>query len=241
MKVRQRYDIGYVVRRNFKKRPKYFDKLIPNSCAVFWQQRQGKASPQSAQPHSHDCWCKSRWTFRSKSFCSTSTSTSTYACSTVLESLFLFSYFSSYYYYAYLLHSFLCPALGRVSTNQLRGLNDELNCNVCRLYCKLVRACFRDHREIVLTALLCLSFSWTVPPTLQHKRSRPKSMRASHGEARHGGAPSLPSSLSLAAALLVVSPVVPAGEFVNTDVAVTSEAPNARMAVSSRRGGWDHW
>ncbi|KAG1869330.1 hypothetical protein DFJ58DRAFT_714092 [Suillus subalutaceus] len=38
-----------------------------------------------------------------------------------------------------------------------RGLNDELNCNACGLYCKL------------------------------HKRPRPKSMRASHGEGRRGG------------------------------------------------------
>ncbi|KAG1722897.1 hypothetical protein EDB19DRAFT_1898139 [Suillus lakei] len=37
-----------------------------------------------------------------------------------------------------------------------RGLNDELNCNACGLYCKL------------------------------HKRPRPKSMRASHGEGRRG-------------------------------------------------------
>ncbi|KAG0697485.1 hypothetical protein DFH29DRAFT_984242 [Suillus ampliporus] len=39
-----------------------------------------------------------------------------------------------------------------------RGLNDELNCNACGLYCKL------------------------------HKRPRPKSMRGSHGEGRRGGA-----------------------------------------------------
>ncbi|KAG6369838.1 hypothetical protein JVT61DRAFT_13395 [Boletus reticuloceps] len=40
-----------------------------------------------------------------------------------------------------------------------RGLNDELNCNACGLYCKL------------------------------HKRPRPKSMRANHGEARTQPAP----------------------------------------------------
>ncbi|KAG2086086.1 uncharacterized protein F5147DRAFT_588699 [Suillus discolor] len=49
-----------------------------------------------------------------------------------------------------------------------RGLNDELNCNACGLYCKL------------------------------HKRPRPKSMRASHGEGRRGGASSLASALSTA-------------------------------------------
>ncbi|KAG2137841.1 uncharacterized protein EDB93DRAFT_1090984 [Suillus bovinus] len=49
-----------------------------------------------------------------------------------------------------------------------RGLNDELNCNACGLYCKL------------------------------HKRPRPKSMRASHGEGRRGGALSLASALSTA-------------------------------------------
>ncbi|OAX38290.1 hypothetical protein K503DRAFT_170783 [Rhizopogon vinicolor AM-OR11-026] len=87
-----------------------------------------------------------------------------------------------------------------------RGLNDELNCNACGLYCKL------------------------------HKRPRPKSMRASHGEARRGGASSLPSSLSSAAAPPVASPVVPAGESANTSAAATSEAPNTGMAVSSGRG-----
>ncbi|KAH8114979.1 hypothetical protein DFH11DRAFT_1840926 [Phellopilus nigrolimitatus] len=40
-----------------------------------------------------------------------------------------------------------------------RGLNDELNCNACGLYCKL------------------------------HKRPRPKSMRNQHGEGRHQAAP----------------------------------------------------
>ncbi|KAF7974624.1 hypothetical protein HWV62_11604 [Athelia sp. TMB] len=40
-----------------------------------------------------------------------------------------------------------------------RGLNDELNCNACGLYCKL------------------------------HKRPRPKSMRATHGEGRQQAAP----------------------------------------------------
>ncbi|KAL5498385.1 hypothetical protein ACEPAH_2527 [Sanghuangporus vaninii] len=40
-----------------------------------------------------------------------------------------------------------------------RGLNDELNCNACGLYCKL------------------------------HKRPRPKSMRSQHGEGRHQSTP----------------------------------------------------
>lgn len=52
-----------------------------------------------------------------------------------------------------------------------RGLNDELNCNACGLYCKLVcdvRSYTRQER----------SWSW------KHKRPRPKSMRANHGESR---------------------------------------------------------
>ncbi|KAI5121480.1 hypothetical protein M0805_003936 [Coniferiporia weirii] len=49
-----------------------------------------------------------------------------------------------------------------------RGLNDELNCNACGLYCKL------------------------------HKRPRPKSMRNQHGEGRHQAAPRTDNSDSLA-------------------------------------------
>ncbi|KAI0247186.1 hypothetical protein BJV78DRAFT_1086309, partial [Lactifluus subvellereus] len=45
-----------------------------------------------------------------------------------------------------------------------RGLNDELNCNACGLYCKL------------------------------HKRPRPKSMRNNHGEGRTQAAPRQESS-----------------------------------------------
>ncbi|KAG1723769.1 uncharacterized protein EDB91DRAFT_1240044 [Suillus paluster] len=67
-----------------------------------------------------------------------------------------------------------------------RGLNDELNCNACGLYCKL------------------------------HKRPRPKSMRGSHGEGRRGGASSLASALSaLASAALPSSSATPIGEVVS--------------------------
>ncbi|KAG1887587.1 ALG6, ALG8 glycosyltransferase family-domain-containing protein [Suillus subluteus] len=63
-----------------------------------------------------------------------------------------------------------------------RGLNAELNCNACGLCCKL------------------------------YKRLHPKSMRASHGEGRHGGASSLASALSAlasASAALPSSSVTP--------------------------------
>ncbi|OJA11851.1 hypothetical protein AZE42_08029 [Rhizopogon vesiculosus] len=80
------------------------------------------------------------------------------------------------------------------------------------------------------------SFVTPAPSASVHKRPRPKSMRAGHGEARCDGVSSLPSSLSSAAAPLVASPVVPAGEFTNTSAVATSEAPNAGMAVSSGRG-----
>ena len=51
-----------------------------------------------------------------------------------------------------------------------RGLNDELNCNACGLYCKLVCFCLFSICEIYIF--------------FQHKRPRPKSMRNSHGETR---------------------------------------------------------
>ena len=52
-----------------------------------------------------------------------------------------------------------------------RGLNDELNCNACGLYCKLVR-----HAET------CPIFRPDTDIRLQHKRPRPKTMRAQHGD-----------------------------------------------------------
>lgn len=52
-----------------------------------------------------------------------------------------------------------------------RGLNDELNCNACGLYCKLV------------SILFWLS-QYLSNNSLQHKRPRPKSMRNTHGEGR---------------------------------------------------------
>ncbi|KAG1853658.1 ALG6, ALG8 glycosyltransferase family-domain-containing protein [Suillus subluteus] len=57
-----------------------------------------------------------------------------------------------------------------------QGLNAELNCNACGLCCKL------------------------------YKRLHPKSMRASHGEGRHGGASSLASALSALASALAALP-----------------------------------
>ncbi|KAG1727258.1 uncharacterized protein EDB91DRAFT_1350335 [Suillus paluster] len=68
-----------------------------------------------------------------------------------------------------------------------RGLNDELDCNACGLYCKL------------------------------HKRPRPKSMSGSHGEGRRGGASSLASALSAlaSAAALPSSSATPVGEVVS--------------------------
>jgi len=60
-------------------------------------------------------------------------------------------------------------------------------------------------------------------------------MRASHGEARRGGASSLPSSLSSAAAPPVAAPVVPAGEATNTTNA-NAEMASLGMTVSSGRG-----
>ena len=53
-----------------------------------------------------------------------------------------------------------------------RGLNDELNCNACGLYCKLVG--------------FCLFSAYCVYQSHQHKRPRPKSMRSTQTE-RTGG------------------------------------------------------
>ncbi|KAG6867543.1 hypothetical protein C0993_001411 [Termitomyces sp. T159_Od127] len=50
-----------------------------------------------------------------------------------------------------------------------RGLNDELNCNACGLYCKLV-------------SRSCVTLTPRSRPPPQHKRPRPKSMRNTHGE-----------------------------------------------------------
>jgi GATA-binding protein len=60
-----------------------------------------------------------------------------------------------------------------------RGLNDELNCNACGLYCKLV------------SCLLSSIFNDVVADRRlqQHKRPRPKSMRNTHGEGRTQAAP----------------------------------------------------
>ena len=55
-----------------------------------------------------------------------------------------------------------------------RGLNDELNCNACGLYCKLVSKNFPELFRI------CGS----IYDRFQHKRPRPKSMRNNHGEGR---------------------------------------------------------
>jgi GATA-binding protein len=57
-----------------------------------------------------------------------------------------------------------------------RGLNDELNCNACGLYCKLVSCLF--------STMLMVAYS-----TEQHKRPRPKGMRNTHGEGRAQAAP----------------------------------------------------
>jgi GATA-binding protein len=62
-----------------------------------------------------------------------------------------------------------------------RGLNDELNCNACGLYCKLV-CIFAPASNIVAY------------PFTQHKRPRPKSMRNNHGEGRSQAAPRQESS-----------------------------------------------
>jgi GATA-binding protein len=57
-----------------------------------------------------------------------------------------------------------------------RGLNDELNCNACGLYCKLVRPppCH---------------FFFHADYRPQHKRPRPKSMRNTHGDGRAQASP----------------------------------------------------
>lgn len=75
-----------------------------------------------------------------------------------------------------------------------RGLNDELNCNACGLYCKL------------------------------HKRPRPKSMRASHGEGRRGGASSLASALATLASVapLPSSSATPVVEMVSSGVSAAA-------------------
>lgn len=59
-----------------------------------------------------------------------------------------------------------------------RGLNDELNCNACGLYCKLV-----SNRAILSR------FFRSSDLLFQHKRPRPKSMRNNHGEGRSQAAP----------------------------------------------------
>ncbi|KAG2029873.1 hypothetical protein BDR03DRAFT_995028 [Suillus americanus] len=87
-----------------------------------------------------------------------------------------------------------------------RGLNDELNCNACGLYCKL------------------------------HKRPRPKSMRASHGEGRRGGASSLASALSALASVAAPPPssATPVVEVVSPGV--SAAAASAIASVSSSAG-----
>lgn len=87
-----------------------------------------------------------------------------------------------------------------------RGLNDELNCNACGLYCKL------------------------------HKRPRPKSMRASHGEGRRGGASSLASALSALASVAAPPPssATPVVEVVSPGT--SAAAANAVASVSPSAG-----
>lgn len=90
-----------------------------------------------------------------------------------------------------------------------RGLNDELNCNACGLYCKL------------------------------HKRPRPKSMRASHGEGRRGGASSLASALSALASITVPPPSSSATATPVVEVAspgLSAAAASAVANVSSSAG-----
>jgi GATA-binding protein, other eukaryote len=69
-----------------------------------------------------------------------------------------------------------------------RGLNDELNCNACGLYCKLV------------CTPLPMSFRIAKHVT-QHKRPRPKSMRNNHGEGRSQTVPRQESSEIIGALL----------------------------------------
>ncbi|KAG2361108.1 hypothetical protein BDR07DRAFT_1486291 [Suillus spraguei] len=86
-----------------------------------------------------------------------------------------------------------------------RGLNDELNCNACGLYCKL------------------------------HKRPRPKSMRASHGEGRRGGASSLASALSALASVAAPPPssaTTPVMEVVSPGVGVAAATASVIASVS---------
>ncbi|KAG1807994.1 uncharacterized protein BJ212DRAFT_1485279 [Suillus subaureus] len=89
-----------------------------------------------------------------------------------------------------------------------RGLNDELNCNACGLYCKL------------------------------HKRPRPKSMRASHGEGRRGGVSSLASALSTLASIAAPPPSSAAATPVVEAVSpgVSAAAASAIANVSSGAG-----
>jgi hypothetical protein len=94
----------------------------------------------------------------------------------------------------------------------------KLNCNACGLYCRLVGVFFwvwmcTDCFTLSIVNAPLLTFIGRLRMSiLQHKRPRPKSMRASHGEGRRGGVLTLPSSLSSAASPPVASPVVSAGE-----------------------------
>ncbi|KAG1842092.1 hypothetical protein C8R48DRAFT_40924 [Suillus tomentosus] len=91
-----------------------------------------------------------------------------------------------------------------------RGLNDELNCNACGLYCKL------------------------------HKRPRPKSMRASHGEGRRGGASSLASALSTLSSVAAPphssSSATPVVEVVSPGVSAAAASASAIASVSPSAG-----
>lgn len=89
-----------------------------------------------------------------------------------------------------------------------RGLNDELNCNACGLYCKL------------------------------HKRPRPKSMRASHGEGRRGGASSLASALATLASVAAPPPssATPVAEMVNPGMSAAAAAASTITRVSPSAG-----